>query len=154
MPLQPPIYLLFLCLVVLIYWSLPGGRWRKLFLLTASYLFYAAFDARFAVLLLALTLIVYLLGRSIPRSRLGRVYAWLSVAVNLSVLVAFKYSGFFLSSVAGGFRLLGVSFFPPALNFLLPVGLSFYTFQAIAYTTETYRGTAQPSPSLFDFSLS
>ena len=154
MPLHTPIYLFFLCVVVLIYWLLPGGRWRRLFLLSASYLFYAAFDARFAILLLALTLIVYLLGRGIPSSRLGRLYAWLSVAVSLSVLVAFKYSGFFLSSVAAAFRLLGVSFFPPALNFLLPVGLSFYTFQAIAYTTEIYRGTAQPSPSLLDFALS
>lgn len=154
MPLHTPAYLLFLLVVVLIYWSLPAGHWRKSFLLIASYVFYALFDARFAYLLFGLTVMVYLLGRRIPESRHGRLFAWLSVALNLSVLVLFKYAGFFLESAADGFRFFGLSFFPPSLRFLLPVGLSFYTFQAIAYTTEIYRGTAVPNPSFLDFALS
>jgi alginate O-acetyltransferase complex protein AlgI len=154
MSLHTPAYLLFLLLVVLIYWLLPAHHWRKLFLLMASYIFYALFDVRFTVLLFGLSIAVYLLGGRIASSRHRRFYAWLSVGLNLGVLGLFKYAGFFLSSAAAGFQLLGVPIVPPALRFLLPVGLSFYTFQAIAYTTEIYRGTARPTPRILDFGLS
>jgi alginate O-acetyltransferase complex protein AlgI len=154
MSLHTPVYLLFLLVVVLIYWLLPAPRWRRSFLLAASYIFYGLFDIRFALLLAALTLAVYLLGRRIAQSQHARAYAWLSVGLNLGVLGLFKYAGFFFSGAAAGFRLLGVSIVPPALYFLLPVGLSFYTFQAIAYTTDIYRETATPTTSILDFALS
>lgn len=154
MALHTPAYLLFLLVVVLVFWLLPGGRWRKLFLLTASYVFYGLFDVRFAILLFGLTAAVYLLGGQIARGRRGRANAWLSVGLNLGVLGLFKYAGFFLASAAAGFQFFGLTTVPPALRFLLPVGLSFYTFQAIAYTTEIYRGTASPAASFLDFSLS
>lgn len=154
MALHTPVYLLFLLVVVVVYWLLPAHPWRRAFLLAASYVFYALFDVRFAFLLLGLTVAVYLLGMRIAEGRHARAYAWLSVGLNLGVLGLFKYAGFFFSSAAAGFELVGVAVVPPALRFLLPVGLSFYTFQAIAYTTEIYRGTGAPAPSLLDFSLS
>jgi alginate O-acetyltransferase complex protein AlgI len=154
MLLHTPAYLLFLLSVVMIYWLLPAAGWRKSFLLVASYVFYALFDVRFAILLFGLTIAVYWLGARISRGSHSRTYAWVSVGLNLGLLGLFKYAGFFVSSAAAGFHLLGVSVVPPALKFLLPVGLSFYTFQAIAYTTEIYRGTSAPASSSLDFALS
>jgi D-alanyl-lipoteichoic acid acyltransferase DltB (MBOAT superfamily) len=140
MLLHTPLYLAFLAGVCVVYWLLPGQRARKWFLLAASYFFYALFDWRLAALLLGLTLSAFLIGRALPASPQPRRLAWLSVAVNLGVLGAFKYAGFFLSSLA---RVAGA--LPPAFQLLLPMGLSFYTFQAIAYTTEIYRGRLAPA---------
>ena len=153
MLLHTPAYLLFLAGACAVYWLAPSPRWRKLTLLAASYGFYAAFDVRFAGLLLGLTVVIYALGRAMPDSPRARLYLWLSVAINLGVLGVFKYAGFFLASVLGSFKALGLDTPPPALRLLLPVGVSFYTFQAIAYTAEIYRNKIKPAASFEDFAL-
>jgi D-alanyl-lipoteichoic acid acyltransferase DltB (MBOAT superfamily) len=153
MLLHTPLYLLFLLLVAGVYWALPRPAWRRGWLLAASYGFYAAFDYRFALLLLGLSLAVYALGRAMPGSRHARTLAWLSVGLNLGVLAFFKYAGFFLAPAALRLQALGLPGLGPGLALLLPLGLSFYTFQAIAYTTEIYRQRLAPARSFVELGL-
>ncbi len=145
-------YLLFLAVAVAVYWLLPRPAWRRLWLLGASYVFYTIFDARFALLLLALSVAVWWLGQGIARGWHPRRLAWASVLLNLGVLGLFKYAGFFIANVQTLLLPAGAGAAGPALTLLLPVGISFYTFQGIAYTTEIYRGKAQPAGFL-DFAL-
>ncbi len=152
MPLYSLSYLLFLGAVAAIYWLLPRAPWRKLWLLLASYALYILFDLRFAGLLLALTLAVWGLGQGIARGLHPRRLAWASVALNLGLLAIFKYAGFFVSSAQALLQRAGAPAGTSSLALLLPVGISFYTFQAMAYTTELYRRKAQPA-GLLDFSL-
>lgn len=148
MLLHTPIYLLFLVATVAVYWLLPRPAWRHAWLAVASYGFYGLFDWRFAVLLLGLTIIVYWLGRALPRSQHPRVLAWASVALNLGLLGVFKYYGFFLANLGAlGWPVSG------GLQLLLPLGISFYSFQAIAYTTEIYRRKLEPRTSFVEFAL-
>jgi len=141
MLLHTPRYLLFLLLVVLLYERLPAGRARKLALLCASYLFYALFDLRFALLLAALTAAVYFLARAIAAGRHPRLLAALSVILNLGLLGLFKYANFFLENLQ-----IALGRPPsPALALILPIGISFYTFQSISYTTEIYRKKLAPA---------
>src|SRR5688572_26537888 len=149
MLLHTPLYLLFLLAVAAVYWLLPRASWRLGWLVAASYAFYATFDIRFALLLLLLTMTVYGLGRAIPGQppARARALAWTSVAVNLGLLAVFKYADFFLSGTAQALEAVGLPLASPALRLLLPLGISFYAFQGIAYTTEIYRQKAQPARS-------
>jgi D-alanyl-lipoteichoic acid acyltransferase DltB (MBOAT superfamily) len=156
MLLHTPLYLIFLAVVVAIYRLLPTQRWprtRPAFLLAASYFFYAAFDLRFAALLLGLTVAVYWLANAIPGSPRARLYTTLGVMLSLGVLGIFKYNEFFLENLNGVLRIAKASGLPSGLRLILPVGISFYTFQAISYIMEVYRGTIQPAPSWTDFAL-
>lgn len=151
MLLHTPAYLIFLLAVVLIYWLLPAVV-RKPLLLVTSYIFYAWFNLRFLTLLLGLTLANYLIGLAIHANRRPRLLAWSSVAINLGVLAVFKWSGFFVDSLRAVFEAIGLANLPPGLSLLLPLGISFYSFQAIAYTTEIYRKKTTPA-DLLDFAL-
>ena len=142
---------IFLPLVLLFSRLLPR-RPRNLFLLVASYLFYMWWDARFIVLIVASTLVDFLVGRSLHEAR-GRSRSWLlvaSLAANLGLLGFFKYYNFLAGSVAS---LLGVSTRTLHLNIVLPVGISFYTFQSMSYTIDIYRGKLEPVKRLTDFAL-
>ena len=151
MLLHTPAYLLFLLAVIPAYWLAPA-RYRKPGLLLISYGFYAAFDLRFLALLIGLTLANYFLGRAISGNRHTRLLAWFSVILNLGVLALFKWADFFIRSAGLAFQTLGFASLPPGLQILLPVGISFFSFQAIAYTTEIYRNKLTPA-SLLDFAL-
>lgn len=149
MLLHTPAYLLFLLGISAGYWLLPRATWRLGWLVAASYVFYASFDARFTLLLLLLTLAVYGLGRAIPGRppAQARALAWASVAVNLGVLGVFKYADFFVGAAEQMLLAAGLPAANPALRLLLPLGISFYAFQGIAYTTEIYRQRAKPAQS-------
>ena len=142
---------IFLPLVLLFSRLLPR-RPRNLFLLFSSYLFYMWWDARFILLIVASTLVDFLVGRSLPSAR-GQARSWLliaSLAANLGLLGFFKYYNFLAGSLAG---LLGL---PPRtlyLDIILPVGISFYTFQSMSYTIDIYRGRLEPVKGLTDFAL-
>jgi len=151
MLLHTPAYLLFLLAVIPAYWLLPAG-YRKPFLLLTSYGFYAVFDLRFLALLIGWTLANYFLGRAISGNLHARPLAWFSVLLNLGVLALFKWEAFFIDSLRLAFQTLGFASLPVGLQFLLPIGISFYSFQAIAYTTEIYRKKLQPA-SLLDFAI-
>lgn len=153
MLLHTPIYLIFLSLVVLLYWAIPWQRGRKGLLIASSYVFYLTFDWRFACLLFVLSVTTYLIGRVIHAGWRPREFAWLSVIINLGVLGIFKYANFFIDSVSAGLNALNLQVVSPSLQLLLPVGISFYTFQAISYTMEVYRKKIEPPNEFVDFAL-
>ena len=147
-------YALFLPLVFLIYWGLSRRlRFQNLFLLAASYVFYGWWDWRMLCLIVLTSLTTYgsaLLMRG-DRSRHDRWWVAANVALNLGVLVVFKYLGFLRDSLVDFLGLFGLNPDWPTLHILLPVGISFYTFQAISYTVDVYRGEVKPTRDVVAF---
>ncbi len=146
-------YIIFLITVLLVYWALPR-RGQNLLLLGASYLFYGWVHAWFLWLILASTVTDYLCGLGMARYP-GRKKALLltSLLVNLGLLGFFKYFGFFVENLIALLEALGLPTFGNSLQILLPVGISFYTFQTLSYTIDIYRGTLKPRANLLDFAL-
>lgn len=147
----------FVLTVVTAYWTLPSvlpQSWsrvgQKLLLLGVSVWFYALLSVPFAAMLLASTAANYAIGRRVSASK-----RWLQAGIlaNLSLLGFFKYYGFFRENLDAVAEVLGLSAHLPVLHILLPVGISFYTFQAIAYLVDVARGTAAPARSLLDFAV-
>jgi len=129
---------------------------KKNVLLIASYYFYMCWDWRFAGLILTITLINYVVGPKIVEARDSRAKKlWLAVSLvsSLGILAYFKYANFFIDSMNVLLVGLGVDSDLPLLNILLPVGISFYTFQSISYTLDIYRNRTEPVSSLRDFAL-
>ena len=136
------------------YWALRSWRGQNRLLLVASYLFYGWWDWRFCGLLFATSLSDYLIAGRLAaegRPRRRRAWLWLSVAVNLGVLGFFKYYGFFADSVRDGFTALGLEASMPTLAVVLPVGISFYTFQSLSYVVDVYRGRLAPAGRAGDY---
>jgi D-alanyl-lipoteichoic acid acyltransferase DltB (MBOAT superfamily) len=135
------------------------SRWavvetRNVVLLIASYVFYGAWDWRFLGLLMLSTTWDFVLGRAISRegdARRRRILITASISFNLALLGFFKYFGFFTTSFAALCHALGVEVRPLTLEVALPVGISFYTFQSLAYTIDIYRGTIKPEKRFLHF---
>lgn len=149
-----PEFLVFLAIVIALTWTIRSTRPRKVFLLAASCYFYAYWDYRFLSLLLGSTLIDYWIGLGLaasdrPRVRRGLVTA--SIVINLSVLGFFKYCNFFLESAQQLFG--GWGWNTSTLPILLPIGISFYTFQTLSYTIDVYRRRLPACRSLLDFAV-
>lgn len=146
-------FLLFLALVFVGYWSLNGRRHQNYLLLAASYTFYGWWDWRFCGLILFSSLVDYVAAQAIDGSRLAlrrKVYLGLALSINLLLLGYFKYANFFLESfyeLMGGFGLTDSGL----LKIVLPVGISFYTFQTISYTIDVYRRKLSATRSLPDY---
>ncbi len=146
----------FFCVVLLLHnlplpWSL-----KKLNLLVASYLFYAAWNPPFIVLLWASTVVDWLVARQIhrqPTEQRRKAWLVLSLVVNLGFLGFFKYGRFVMENWAALMALVGVHYEPQPWNILLPVGISFYTFHSMSYTLDIYWRRVEPIPRLFDFAL-
>jgi alginate O-acetyltransferase complex protein AlgI len=149
-------YLLFLPTVLVIYYAL-GHRAQNIFLLLASYLFYGLWDWRFLLLLLFTTVLDFAVALRIDAAPLGSKLRkrWLLVSLcsNLGVLATFKYFGFFSHSLAELLRALGLQASFPVIHLVLPVGVSFYTFQSISYTVDVYRGKLPAAARLSEFAL-
>jgi alginate O-acetyltransferase complex protein AlgI len=138
-------YLIFLPIVVGLYYAIPH-RWRWLLLLIASYYFYMCWKAEYAVLMVISTSVAYLAGRGISRTSEPRVKKTLlltSITILLGILFAFKYFNFVNASLRSFLLYLSVPLGIPYFNVLLPVGISFYTFQKISYLVDVFRGTAK-----------
>jgi alginate O-acetyltransferase complex protein AlgI len=139
----------FLSLVFLLYWFVfaRSVRSRNLFIWAASYVFYGWWDWRYLLLLAASSSVDYWVGLSLGRitdeRRRRRILA-LSLLGNLGVLATFKYFDFFASSLQASLRTLGVDARLSLLHLVLPVGVSFYTFQALSYTIDVYRRDIEP----------
>src|SRR5947209_2359099 len=150
-------FVLFFLLVYTVYLLLRRRyRAQNVFLLAASYVFYGVWDWRFAGLLALTTLIDYGCGLGIGGSssrRWRRAFLLVSLTSNLTVLGFFKYYNFFLGSLDALLGSCGLSVAGLHLHIILPVGLSFYTFQAITYTVGVYRGELPPERSLLHFAL-
>src|SRR5882762_1829778 len=149
-------YIVFLALVVLVYWRLPF-RAQNRFLLAASYFFYGWWDWRFLLLMAGSTVVDYVVARKIAGAADQRVKrSWLifSLVLNFTFLGVFKYFNFFVDSFSHLASLLGLKDIPVIVwRIILPPGISFYTFQEVAYIVDVYRGKVKPADSLVDYSL-
>lgn len=129
---------------------------RKNMLLAASYYFYMCWDWRFAGLLFAVAGINFVAARQIANatSRRGKNF-WLTIGLVLSlgILGTFKYADFFIDTLAATLAQAGLNADLPTLNVLLPIGISFFTFQGISYTIDVYRNQQEPSTDFRDFAL-
>lgn len=137
-------YLLFLPIVFLLYWFVfTTLRWQNMLVVVASYIFYGWWDWRFLILIAFTTLCSFLSGIEIERRKTsggGKFYAVANISVNLLFLGIFKYFNFFADSLSAAFNSIGIELHPITLQLILPVGISFYTFQALSYTIDVYRG--------------
>src|SRR6266446_4249580 len=151
-----PIYFLFLIPIVLAYWRL-SRRQQNVFLLFASYLFYGWWDWRFLALMACSTAMDFLIAQKIAPGREDRnrkKWFLLSLFLNFGILGVFKYFNFFVDSFAGALATLGFHNIPvPLIRILLPPGISFYTFQEVAYIVDVYKGRIEPAKSFFDYGL-
>ncbi|MDD4311565.1 MAG: MBOAT family protein, partial [Eubacteriales bacterium] len=125
---------------------------KHVVLLIASYVFYAYWDARFLLLLILQTYISYLLAKQIARAdtrQKAKRWMVLGVSISLAILGFFKYFNFFVDSFANLFGIASLG----ALNIILPVGISFYTFQALSYLIDVYRGKLKACDQFVKISL-
>ena len=135
-------YLIFLPIVVTLYYLLPH-RWRWLLLLVASYYFYMSWKAVYAVLLVISTAVAYFTALGIDRTadpRRKKRLLWACLTVLLGILFTFKYFNFANASLQHVFTSLKIPLTMPVLDLLLPIGISFYTFQKISYVVDVYHG--------------
>jgi D-alanyl-lipoteichoic acid acyltransferase DltB (MBOAT superfamily) len=149
-------FALFFAVVLVFHYSAASWRAKKIFLTVASYLFYAAWNPPFVLLLFFSTIADWELAKRIYRaSSQQRRRAWMigSLCINLGVLGFFKYSTFLLDSFTALIAQMGVVYQPPALDIILPVGISFYTFQTLSYTLDVYRNELKPWHSFTDYAL-
>ena len=148
-------YVLFLVIVFGLFWALARSAvLRVLLLLVASYVFYMSWNATFIVLIVASTMIDYVVGARLGRTEAHRWRALLlavSVITNVALLGLFKYADFFIDATAQSLALAGVHIAPAHLNLILPVGISFYTFQSMSYTIDIYRRQIEPTRSFIEF---
>lgn len=148
-------FLAFFVVVVCLYFLLPPKR-RWILLLVASYYFYMSWNPRFIALILGSTLIDYfashrMVAKDEPEKR--RPYLYLSIAANLGLLFFFKYFNFFNDSAADIATALELTYPIPLIDIVLPVGISFYTFQTMSYSIDVYQGRIKPESHLGVFAL-
>jgi len=144
-------FFIFLLIVLLLYYNLKH-RGQNILLVVSSYIFYSFWDWRFCGLLLISTIIDWWCGLRIPLKN-GRTWLYLSVVSQLSILGFFKYFNFFEENLLRLLRSFGFEGDWTTLKIILPVGISFYTFQTLSYTIDIGRGKLRPIRSLLDFSV-
>ncbi len=148
------IFIIFFAAVLVLLAAIRSNRYRKFMLLAASYYFYAYWDWRFCGLLLFSTLVDFCVGQGLKHtSRIAqrKLLLVISLVANLGVLGFFKYFNFFIESMQTFLEPCG--FHVQTLNIILPVGISFYTFQTLSYTIDVYRKKIQVCDNIFDFAL-
>jgi alginate O-acetyltransferase complex protein AlgI len=146
----------FFALVLAVHHAPISWTARKISLLVASYVFYAAWDPVFVVLLWGSTVVDWLVAKAMVRhSEAGRRKALLAVSLvfNLGLLVYFKYAGFLLRSLGSVLDAAGIAWTPAPPDIVLPIGISFYTFMTISYVLDVYRGRSAPARSFLDYAL-
>jgi len=147
-------FLLFLAAVLPIYWLLRDRTKQNAFLIMAGYLFYAWWDWRFAFLMLGTGFLDFVVGLKAgpePGNNHRRVVLWLGLSANLACLGFFKYFNFFTDSFHDLMLSLGFEVRSIAIDVILPVGISFYTFQSMSYTIDVYHGKTKPERNVIDY---
>ena len=149
-------YLLFIPTVFLLYWFVfqKNLRVQNLVLLISSYVFYGWWDYRFLSLIFLSTIVDYFVGLKIHNGKdkkTKKSYLWISVFFNLGLLGFFKYFNFFIDSLSELFSFFGLSNNYSTLQIILPVGISFYTFQTMSYTLDIYYGKLKPTKDFITF---
>ncbi|MCB2296266.1 MBOAT family O-acyltransferase [Clostridium tagluense] len=155
-------FLIFFPLVTILYFLIPH-KFRWVWLLITSYYFYMCWNPKYAILLGISTIITYISGLLIGKvniiknvhraTRLKKIIVFASFASNLGILFTFKYLNFFLSSLNTVLLKFHILLTIPTFDFLLPAGISFYTFQALSYTMDVYRGDIKPVKNLGKYAL-
>ena len=149
-------FLLFFAIVLALHRLLPSARTRNAMLLGASYVFYAAWNPPYVLILWFSTALDWFLARCIFRSadpRRRRRLLLLSLISNLGLLALFKYATFLLANTQHLLAAIGIAFQPPAWDVVLPIGISFYTFASLSYTIDVYRGEVRGDWKLLDYAL-
>lgn len=147
---------IFLPIVFVLYWGVLIKRLKlqNFFLIVASYIFYGWWDWRFLILIIFSSTVDYLVGIGLSKSNNLKKRKFLlltSIVINLGFLGFFKYFNFFAESFSEGFTLLGKSIEISRLNIILPVGISFYTFQTLSYSIDVYKKKLEPTKDLLSF---
>jgi len=148
-------FLIFFPIVIFLYFSIPH-KYRWILLLISSYYFYMCWKPEYVILIIISTLIDYFSGQQIYKAvskSKKKLFLCLSLFTNLGLLAAFKYFNFFSDSVRMVLEHYSVDFSAPMLSVLLPVGISFYTFQTLSYTIDIYRGEIKPQKHLGIFAV-
>lgn len=154
-------FLVFFPVVLLIYFIIPQKQ-RYLWLLIASYYFYMCWNAKYALLLLLSTAITYLSGIFLERiknselekkERYKKCVVAISFLLNLGILFYFKYANFTMTMLAHAFETVHIQLNMPTFDIILPVGISFYTFQALSYTMDVYRDEIYAEKNFFRYAL-
>ena len=150
-------FAIFLPTVFFLYWFVTKRniKLQNLLIVIASYVFYGWWDWRFLSLIVFSTLVDFTVGnllRNEGRIKIRKLYLWVSIIVNLGFLGFFKYYNFFVDSFVDVFSFLGKEIEVNSLSIILPVGISFYTFQTLSYTIDVYRRKLEPTKDLIAFS--
>lgn len=151
-------FLLIFPLVFGVYWAIPAkyNQWRKWFLILASYLLYMSWNPAYALVLLGVTLITYGGGcwiNSKQATTKRKHLVWLFALLGLLPLLIFKYYNFLNNSLTDGLAAIGLKFSLPGLNWAVPVGISFFTFQAVGYMLDVYHGRTKAERKFTDYLL-
>ena len=149
-------FAIFLPIVFMLYWFVIKGslRMQNFFLIAASYFFYGWWDWRFLSLIIFSSIVDYSIGLRLKKTdadKKRKALLFLSILVNIGFLGFFKYYNFFVDSFVDVFTLLGKPLNPGTLNIILPVGISFYTFQTLSYTIDVYRRKLKPTNDILAF---
>ena len=148
-------FLIFFPTVTLIYFLLPA-RIQWVWLLVMSYVFYMNWHAEYALLMAACTIITHacsLLITGAKTTRGRRAAMWSGIALNIGMLAYFKYTGFLLDTIQRVCDWIGIEAAMPKVSILLPVGISFYVFQALSYMLDVYKGRVKAERNLFKYAL-
>jgi len=148
-------FLFFLPIVVVLYYILPF-KYRAIAMLLASYFFYMCWKAEYIVLILLSTLVDYFVAINIEKTdkpKKKKHLLYLSIFVNLGILFSFKYANFFGASINDALHIFNIDKQLPIFNLLLPVGISFYTFQTMSYTIDVYKGELKAEKNFIQFAL-
>jgi len=150
-------FAIFLPIVFILYWFVMNRniKLQNLFIVVASFVFYGWWDWRFLALLFSSCVINYFIGRLLSdqkKKAKRRLLLWSALLYNLGLLVVFKYMDFFIAGFSSAFTFLGLPVSGSSLNIVLPVGISFFTFQALGYVIEVYRKNVVPTKDFIAFS--
>ena len=150
-------FAIFFPLVFLLYWFVAQKnlKLQNALIVVASYVFYGWWDWRFLSLILFSTIIDYVVGQKLrdeEKETKRKALLWISIIVNLGFLGFFKYYNFFLENFVSAFSLFGMQINANSLNIILPVGISFYTFQTLSYTIDVYKKKLEPTQDFIAFS--
>lgn len=149
-------YLIFLPIVFLLYWNIcKSGRSKNILLIAASYVFYGWWNVRLLWLIFLVSIVAYIGGLVVASKKVSSVGRRLTLAFviisNIATLVAFKYYGFFASGFVRVLNAVGFTPDIPTLDLMLPVGISFYSFQAMSYVIDVYRGKSAATTDIYAF---
>lgn len=150
-------FAIFLPVVFILYWFVCNGnlRLQNFLIVVASYFFYGWWDWKFLSLIIFSTIVDFTVGVRLDKEEnpaLRKGLLWVSILVNLGLLGFFKYYNFFIDNFISAFSFLGSDIQPNTVNIILPVGISFYTFQTLSYTIDVYRKKLEPTKDLIAFS--